>query len=334
MHTPPPLISEATPYAGLTPDVILDAIAALDLNPTGRFIPLNSYENRVYQVELENGSYVVVKFYRHARWSDATIQEEHEFALELAQQGIPVIAPQLFAGNTLLSFAGFRYAIYPRRGGRPPELDNPHVQEQMGRLLGRLHAVGRLKRFEHRLSLTVKHYGLVARSAIAESSFVPAHVQHNYFQVVDELLKVIEDQFTAIDARHIRLHGDFHPGNILWTDAGPHMVDLDDCCSGPAIQDLWMLLSGSRDDMRKQLRTILDGYETFMEFDYSEIRLIEALRGLRLIHYCGWLTRRWSDPAFPMHFPWFNTPRYWEEQLQILREQHETLVNDEPLKLE
>lgn len=333
MSTPPPHPTDLTPYAGLTPDIILDAIAHLDLVPSGRFIPLNSYENRVYQVELEDSQYIVVKFYRHGRWSDATIQEEHEFALELVQQGIPVIAPQTFAGKTLLAFSGFRYAVYPRRGGRPPELDNAHVQEQLGRMLGRMHAVGRVKQFVHRPVLTVANYGQVARDAIEQSGFVPTHVQHNYFQIVDELIKLIADRLDAIDAHRLRLHGDFHPGNVLWTDAGPHMVDLDDCCSGPAMQDLWMLLSGSRDDMRKQLRTILDGYETFTEFDYSEIRLIEALRGLRLIHYCGWLTRRWHDPAFPMHFPWFNTPRYWEEQLLILREQYETLLNDAPLKI-
>jgi Ser/Thr protein kinase RdoA (MazF antagonist) len=331
--TTPDTLAEFTPYAGLTPDVILDALAAVGLQPSGRFIALNSYENRVYQAELEGGEYVVLKFYRAGRWSDATIHEEHAFALELAAQGIPIIPPRDIAGETLLTHAGFRYAIFPRRGGRPPELENAAVQEQLGRLLGRLHAVGRLRRFEHRPVLNVANYGRVALEAIEHSGFVPPHVQHNYFFIAKELLTIIDDRMTAIDARNLRLHGDCHPGNLLWTDAGPHMVDLDDCCTGPAIQDLWMLLSGNREEMTRQLRTILDGYETFNEFDYSELRSIEALRGLRLIHYSGWLTRRWQDPAFPYHFPWFNTPRYWEEQVNILREQFETLQHEPPLKL-
>ncbi|MBI3560867.1 MAG: serine/threonine protein kinase [Gammaproteobacteria bacterium] len=323
----------ATPYAGLTPDVILDALSAMGLQPTGRFIALNSYENRVYQVELEAAGYSVVKFYRAGRWSDATILEEHGFALELAAQGIALIPPQVIGTQTLHVHAGFRYALYPRRGGRPPELEHAQVQEQLGRMLGRLHAVGRLQRFEHRPVLTVNNYARAALEVIQASGFVPGHVQHNYFQVAEALLRSIADRFEAIGAGTLRLHGDCHPGNILWTDAGPHMVDLDDCCTGPAMQDLWMLLSGTRDEMTKQLRTILDGYETFTDFDYSELRLIEAMRGLRLLHYSGWLTRRWQDPAFPLHFPWFNTARYWEEQVMILREQVETLENDLVLRV-
>lgn len=324
---------DLTPYAGLTPDVILDALATLGVQPSGRFIALNSYENRVYQIELDDGEYIVAKFYRNGRWSDATICEEHAFALELAEQGIPMIPPRVIDGKTLLTHAGFRYAIYSRRGGRPPELEHADVQEQLGRMLGRMHAIGRVQRFEHRPVLNVKNYGRFAVEAIEQSGFVPAHVRHNYFFIANELLTMMEDRFAAIDAQSLRLHGDCHPGNILWTDAGPHMVDLDDCCTGPAMQDLWMLLSGSRDDMTRQLRALIDGYETFHEFDYSEFRLIEALRGLRLIHYSGWLTRRWQDPAFPHHFPWFNTPSNWEEQVTILHEKFETLQHEPPLKL-
>lgn len=322
----------ATPYSQLTPDVILDCLENVGLRPSGRMLALNSYENRVYQIELDEGDYVVVKFYRAGRWSDDAIIEEHAFALELAAQTIPVIPPQEYHEQTLLHFNNYRFALFPRRGGRSPELDNLEHLEQLGRMLGRIHAVGRLRPFEHRLRLDVSSYGRAGLAAIQHSGFVPEYLKHNHTQVVTELLDQLDTLFTDYAPQYIRLHGDCHPGNILWTTHGPHIVDLDDCCMGPAIQDLWMLLSGTRPEMSLQLRTVLDGYELFCDFDYTEIRLLEALRALRLIHYSAWLTRRWHDPAFPMHFPWFNTPRYWEEQIMILREQLD-VVNAEPLRL-
>jgi len=316
-------ISTEAPYANLTPELILQALEQVGLQPTGSLLALNSYENRVYQAELEDRVFVVVKFYRPARWSDAAILEEHEFARELAEQEIPVITPMAFAGQTLLEYSGYRYAIYPRRGGRWPELDNKDNLKLLGRLLGRMHRVGRSKSFVHRETLSVQSRGRDALSFLQHSELLPAELQHNFTAAVEPLLDTIENQFSAVGASALRLHGDCHPGNILWTPDGPHFVDLDDCCSGPAMQDLWMLLSGTQDEMAAQLLVLLEGYETFSVFDYAEIQLIEALRGLRLIHYCAWLARRWHDPAFPHHFPWFNTPRYWEEQIITFREQLE-----------
>jgi len=309
-------VSSETPYAQLTPELILQALEQIGLQPTGSLLALNSYENRVYQAELEDRQFVVVKFYRPHRWTDAAILEEHEFALELAEQEIPVIPPMRFDHQTLLEFEGYRYAVYPRRGGRWPELDNKDNLQLLGRLLGRMHRVGRSKPFVHRERLSVQSRGRDALAFLQQSNLLPGELKHNFVAAVDPLLDVIENQFDAVGATTLRLHGDCHPGNILWTPNGPHFVDLDDCCTGPAIQDLWMLLSGSQDEMAAQLLVLLEGYETFSIFDYAEIQLIEPLRGLRLIHYCAWLARRW-------HFPWFNTPRYWEEQIVTFREQLE-----------
>lgn len=316
-------VSTEAPYARLTPELILQALEQVGLQPTGSLLALNSYENRVYQAELEDKLFVVVKFYRPQRWSDAAILEEHEFARELAEQEIPVITPMTFDGQTLLEFGGYRYAVYPRRGGRWPELDNKDNLQLLGRLLGRMHRVGRSNQFAHREQLTVQSRGRDALAFLQQSTLLPDELKHNFIAAVDPLLDVIETQFVAVGASSLRLHGDCHPGNILWTPNGPHFVDLDDCCTGPAMQDLWMLLSGTQDEMAGQLLVLLEGYETFSVFDYAEIQLIEALRGLRLIHYCAWLARRWNDPAFPHHFPWFNTPRYWEEQIVTFREQLE-----------
>jgi len=315
--------NSAAPYAGLTPEIILQALEQAGLQPNGSLLALNSYENRVYQAGLEDGAFVVVKFYRPGRWSDAAILEEHGFAMELAAQEIPVVTPMLFDGQTLLEYETFRYAVYPRRGGRWPELENKENLKLLGRLLGRIHQIGRSGRFIHRERLTVQLRGRDALAFLQQSELLPTELRHNFNAAVEPLLDVIENRFEAVAAQTLRLHGDCHPGNILWTPQGPHFVDLDDCCSGPAMQDLWMLLSGSQDEMAGQLLALLEGYETFSMFDYAEIQLIEPLRGLRLIHYCAWLARRWHDPAFPHHFPWFNTPRYWEEQIVTFREQLE-----------
>jgi len=226
-------------------------------------------------------------------------------------------------GYSLLEHGGNRFAIYPRRGGRWPELEDPQTLQQLGRLIGRIHAIGRTDKFEYRQRLTVENYGQVALDFLLENEFVPSEMLHNFQQAAQALLDQVQIMFEAISPGYLRIHGDFHPGNILSMDKNFHFVDLDDCCMGPAIQDLWMMLSGEQHEMAGQLKDILEGYETFSAFDYSEIALIEALRGLRLIYYCGWLARRWQDPAFPKHFPWFNTPRYWEEQMVTFREQLE-----------
>lgn len=313
------------PYEQLTPDCILDALEDVDFHPTGSLLALNSYENRVYQVSLEDGRFVIAKFYRPGRWSDAAILEEHTFSQELAGKDIPVVTPIAINNQTLFEFNQFRFAVFPRQGGRTPELEQPEILEQLGRFLGRLHAVGASKPFTDRPKLTVQNFGYDSLNFLLEHDFISPEVRTNYQHAAEEALQLVEQRYEAILPRNIRLHGDCHPGNLLWTDNGPHFVDLDDCRTGPAIQDLWMLLSGTNDEMCQQFRHILEGYETFFEFDLAELSLIEALRTLRILHYSAWLARRWDDPAFPQHFPWFDSPRYWEEQMITLREQIERL---------
>lgn len=328
-------LNHTTPYADLTPDRILDAIEQAGYTPSGSLLALNSYENRVYQVGLADGRFLVAKFYRPARWDNATIQEEHDFALELTAQDIPVVAPLPDEnGQTLRHYQGYRFALYPRRGGRAPELDDPEHLRWLGRLLGRMHSVGSLHTFQHRPNLDIQIFGVEAVAFVLEQGFVPTELTPNYRQACEVLLEQINTNFDIVGSyRRLRLHGDCHPGNILWTDSGPHFVDLDDCMNGPAVQDLWMLLSGNRDDMRRQLDVLQEGYSTFFDFDPAELILIEALRALRILHYSAWLARRWHDPAFPQAFPWFNTPRYWEDQLNTLREQAERLAAP-PLSLD
>lgn len=320
--------TDTTPYARLTPDLILDAMERFGLITSGHFQALNSYENRVYQIGLEDGRFVVAKFYRPGRWSDAAILEEHAFAGELVRQEIPMVAPLANEqGETLIYYEGYRYAVFPRHGGRWPELENEDNQLWLGRFIGRIHAVGSGGGFQARPRFTPRLFGRDNFEWLMESGFIPAELKHNYGQAAESVLQQVDAAFAELpDMRLIRLHGDCHPGNILWTEQGPHFVDLDDCMTGPAMQDLWMLLSGDARQMAGQLRNILEGYQEFADFDYRQIRLIEALRTLRLIHYSAWLARRWHDPAFLHHFPWFNTPRYWEEQLYTLREQQERLA--------
>jgi Ser/Thr protein kinase RdoA (MazF antagonist) len=321
------------PYSALTPEVVLDALEALGLRPDGRLLALSSYENRVYQVWLESDapagqSSLVVKFYRPGRWTDAQIDEEHAFARELAEREIPVVAPQHSS-----SFAGFRLAVYPRRGGRTPELGDPKTLEWIGRFMGRIHAVGSTRPFLVREALTPKNFGHDARAYLLQSNFVPADLLDAWKAVTAQALALVEACYQRCEAKPIRLHGDCHPGNILWTEDGPHFVDLDDARMGPAMQDLWMLLSGDRASMSRQLREVLKGYEQFMPFHRPELNLLEALRTLRLIHYSAWIARRWDDPAFPAAFPWFNTQRYWQDRILELREQI-ALMQEEPLAVD
>ena len=314
------------PYAALTPEVVLDAVSGAGLRPDGRLLALSSYENRVYQVWLEDDAAVVVKFYRPGRWSEAQIDEEHAFARELAEREIPVVAPAHKG-----SFSNFIFAVYPRRGGRTPELGDPKTLEWIGRFLGRIHAVGSTKKFSHREALTPQLFGHDARAHLLQSAFIPADLLDAWKAVTEQALQLVEACYArAGQIRMIRLHGDCHPGNILWTDDGPHFVDLDDSRMGPAVQDLWMLLSGDRAAMSVQLRDVLSGYEQFKDFPRHELHVLEALRTLRLIHYSAWIARRWDDPAFPAAFPWFNTQRYWQDRILELREQI-ALMQEEPL---
>jgi Ser/Thr protein kinase RdoA (MazF antagonist) len=313
-------------YAALTPEVVLDACEAAGSRPDGRLLPLNSYENRVYQVWLEDDTARVLKFYRPGRWSAGQIEEEHTFARELAEREIPVVAP-VHTGE----HGGFLFAVYPRRGGRTPNLDDPKALEWIGRFIGRIHAVGAVRPFELRPSLDVKTFGDEPRAYLLENDFVPADLLEAWKAVTEQALAAARRSFELTPAaRQIRLHGDCHPGNILWTGDGPHFVDLDDARMGPAMQDLWMLLSGDRAAMSIQLKAVLSGYEQFMAFDRRELNLLEALRTLRLIHYSAWIARRWDDPAFPAAFPWFNTQRYWQDRILELREQI-ALMEEEPV---
>lgn len=323
------------PYAGLTPDAMLDALQSVGLRGDGRMLGLNSYENRVYQIYIEEGAAgaesIVAKFYRPERWTDEQIAEEHAFVAELAERELPVVAATTIGGSTLHTFGGFRFAVYPRRGGRAPELEDRETLQWMGRFIGRIHAIGALTPFDTRPDLDIDSFGDEPRDWLLEHHFIPEDLQQAWTSAVDLALAGVENCYErAGDLTYLRLHGDCHAGNVLWTADGPHFVDFDDARMGPAIQDLWMLLSGKRTAMTKQLTDVLSGYEDFHAFDTRELHLVEALRTLRLIHYSAWIARRWGDPAFPAAFPWFNTQRYWQDRILELREQI-ALMDEPPL---
>ncbi len=321
------------PFAALTPDRILDALESLGLRCDGRLAALNSYENRVYQIGVEDGPALVAKFYRPRRWSDAQIIEEHEFVLALARAELPVVAPLACVRETTLHrFGELRFAVYPRRGGRAPEFDGEAVLEWMGRFIARIHAVGSTASFAHRPALDLKAFGEEPRAFLLAHDFVPADLLPAWESVVNLAIEGVRAAYAqAGRVKQIRLHGDCHAGNVLWSEDGPHFVDFDDARMGPAVQDLWMLLSGDRDSMQRQLAAVIRGYRQFRDFDACELSLVEALRTLRLIHYSAWLARRWSDPAFPAAFPWFNTQRYWQDRILELREQL-ALMEEPPLE--
>jgi Ser/Thr protein kinase RdoA (MazF antagonist) len=319
------------PYEGLTPDAVLDALERIGLRGDGRLLALNSYENRVYQVYRDDAPPVVVKFYRPARWSDGQIGEEHALVATLAEREIPAVAALAIGGATLHAHAGFRFAVYPKCGGRAPELDDPKTLEWLGRFLGRIHAVGAIEPFRRRPALDVGTFGDAPRQWLLAHDFVPPDLLPAWESITAQALAGVRRCYErAGSPALLRLHGDCHAGNVLWTDDGPHFVDFDDARTGPAVQDLWMLLSGDRADMTRQLSAVLDGYEDFAEFDRRELHLVEALRTLRLIHYSAWLAQRWDDPAFPAAFPWFNTQRYWQDRILELREQV-GLLDEAPL---
>jgi Ser/Thr protein kinase RdoA (MazF antagonist) len=313
---------DTTPFAGLSPDLVLDAVESLGLLTDGRLLALNSYENRVYQVGLDDNPPVIVKFYRPGRWSDAAILEEHSFTQELADREIPAVAPAGIDGSTLHEHGGFRFSVTPRRGGRAPELGDPDVLEWIGRFIGRIHAVGETRPFRERPTLDIASFGEEPRELLLTNGWIPPDLEDAYRSVSEHALAGVHHCFErAGEIRPLRLHGDCHVGNMLWTDAGPHFVDFDDTRMGPAVQDLWMLLSGERAEMTAQLGHVLAGYEDFRTLDLRELHLVEALRTLRLLHYSAWIARRWNDPAFPAAFTWFDTQRYWQDRVLELREQ-------------
>lgn len=337
------------PYQLLTPDVILDALASVHLFADGQQMALSSYENRVYQMRLEDASMVVVKFYRPDRWTQAQILEEHAFAQELTTAEIPVVGPLTLHGSTLHHYAGFHFSVSPWRGGRQPELDDTEVLEWVGRFLARIHTTGGTRPFNCRPALNLQTFGEEPMQWLLNHNKVPLDVQSTWERSCRKALDLIASfpyfsgdrgtihHITQAEGEagigHIRLHGDCHPGNILWTPLdlpaarmpGPHFVDLDDARSGPAVQDLWMLISGDRQQQTRQLGALVDGYEQFRPFDRRELALIEPLRTLRMIHYSAWLARRWDDPTFPIHFPWFGTSDYWQGQVQMLEDQIEAM---------
>lgn len=321
-------------FAGLTPELVLDAVESSGMRSDGRMLALNSYENRVYQIGIEDAAPVIAKFYRPLRWSDAAIQEEHAFVRELRTHEIPVIAAlQTENGDSLRHYQGFRFALFDRQSGRAPETGDRATLEWLGRFIGRIHAVGATASYKDRPALSIQTFGLEPRAWLLGHDFIPADLLAAYTSVSQQALDCIRRCYDrAGDIQPIRLHGDCHLGNVLWLEsgpqAGPHFVDFDDSRMGPGIQDLWMLLSGDRADMQRQLTDILAGYEDFFEFDSRQLYLIEALRTLRLIHYSAWLAQRWHDPAFPAAFPWFNSQRYWQDRILELREQ--VALMDEP----
>lgn len=313
--------ASATPYYRLDPETVLRAVESAGLISDGRLLALNSYENRVYQVGIEDATPIVAKFYRPGRWSDAQILEEHSFTLELEDAEIPIVGPLTIDGRTLHEHEGFRFAVFPRRGGRAPELDDKDTLTWLGRFIGRIHVIGRVEPFRNRPKLDIETYGVESIDTLTEGQWIPPHLETPFGSLAGDLMAQVKACFArAVGVRNIRLHGDCHPGNILWRD-GPIFVDMDDCRSGPAIQDLWMLLSGDRADMSLQLGWILEGYTQFSEFNYAELHLVEGLRTLRMLHHAAWLARRWEDPAFPIAFPWFDESRYWEDLILGLREQ-------------
>lgn len=321
--------SQAHPFARLDPQAVLEAVESVGLYGDGRLLALNSYENRVYQVGLEEGAPVVVKFYRPQRWTDEAILEEHAFVAELAEREIPVVPASSIDGRTLHSFAGYRFSVFPRRGGRAPELGDSATLEWLGRFIGRIHAVGATRPYTQRPEINPQTFGREPFDFLRSRGFIPPELATTYASVVEQALEGVARCYErAGELPSLRLHGDCHGGNVLWTPDGPHFVDFDDSRMGPAVQDLWMLLSGERHEMVGQMADVLAGYEDFCEFHPRQLYLVEALRTLRLIHYSAWLAMRWDDPAFPAAFPWFNTQRYWQDRILELREQ--VALMDEP----
>lgn len=322
----------ALAYANLQPEHILDALESLSFRCDGRFLALNSYENRVYQVGIEDGAPVVAKFYRPGRWSDEAIFEEHDFTRELNDAELPVVAALELSGQTLHFSGPFRFAVFPCHGGRAPDLDNLDLLRQLGRLVARIHLIGETHDFTHRPTIDIDSYGISSCEYLLEHDFIPDELHPAYESVAELVFTGIDECYSRAGAfRQFRLHADFHPGNVLVAGEQLHIVDLDDTRRGPAIQDLWMFLSGDQNEQAPQLDALLSGYEEFRRFDARELHLVEALRSLRIMHYSAWIARRWEDPAFQIAFPWFDSRRYWDEHVLALREQV-ALMQEPPLQ--
>ena len=314
------------PFSTLTPDFIMDAIEAQGYLCDGRNLALNSYENRVYQIGIEDAQPIIAKFYRPERWNDEQILEEHALCYEMVDQELPVVAPLLNSDNqSLFEYNGFRISLFERKGGYAPELDYKDNLTVLGRLLARMHLIGAREKFTHRPTITLQNFGYESVNFISQN-FIPRELKTAYDTLAEDVLKQLNQVLSQTsNINYLRVHGDCHAGNMLWRDDNPHFVDFDDARMAPAIQDIWMLLSGDREQQGIQLSKILDGYEQFREFDLAECHLIEVFRTLRILYYSAWLARRWDDPAFPHSFPWFNSSRYWEDHILELREQFSAL---------
>lgn len=315
------MIDQQTPFSQLTPDFVLDAVESIGVLTDARIVTLNSYENRVYQVGIEDGEPIIAKFYRPNRWREEQILEEHDFSFALEEADVPVVAPLKIQGETLFHYQGYRFSLFPRRGGRAPELDDDDTLYVMGQYMGRLHSVALAQPFTQRPTLDVQSFGIESREYLLAQNCVPASMREAYESVTEQLLDKVAARLQQVSADMIRLHGDCHPGNILWRDDKPNFVDLDDARMGPRVQDVWMLLSGEPERQRVQLSNFIEGYDMFNSFPLKELALIESLRVLRQMHYAAWLARRWNDPAFPLHFPWFASDHYWAQHITGLREQ-------------
>ena len=322
-------VSSEFQFADLTPDLILNALESIGVYAESGLLALNSYENRVYQFIDDNRQRWVVKFYRPQRWTDGQIQEEHDFATELKAGEIPVVAPSSIGACTLHHFSGYRFALFASVGGRQFEVDNLDQLEQVGRYLGRIHRLSSARDFESRPAFSTTAYLHQPLQTLQHSNLVPSSLETPFYTVLEHVIKATEKAYHSTP--YIRLHGDCHPSNILWRD-GPSILDLDDCRMGPAIQDLWMMLSGERQQQMIQLDTLVEAYEEFHCFDSTQLDLIEPLRAMRIVHYMAWLANRWGDAAFPRAFPWFATDKYWEQQILSLKEQLAAL-DEAPLKL-
>jgi len=316
-------------YDQLTPDTVLNAIddvmAASGQMTSGHLLALNSYENRVYQVGMEDSAPLVAKFYRPDRWSDQAIYQEHDFCLAAKEDELPVIAPIQLDGETLFHYQGFRFALYPRQGGQSELIERSEDFEQMGRLLARLHQTANACEAHLRPEMTPATFAVANRTFLLENHWIPDSLIPAYESVSRDVIEQVEHVWRTHQPSLKLVHGDLHSGNLIWYQQQPIMLDLDDCARAPRIQDIWMMLHGERDQMQSQLADVAKGYEMFLPFPSHELPLIEALRTMRLINYSAWLAKRWEDPAFPMAFPWFNTERYWSEQILTLREQMSAL---------
>ena len=308
-------------YQSLTPEMQLDALASIGIYPLTGLIALNSYENRVYLFTDETEQRYVVKFYRTDRWTDFQRQEEHDFCHHLKDHDVAISAPVIIEGKSLFHFAGFAFALFESLSARTMETDNIDFLYDVGVAMGKLHSNSAQTTLIHRDNLDVDTMISTPLIEFKKSLNIPRFIKDTLFPVIEELTLKIENILQAQSYRKIALHGDAHPSNILNVDNSPYFVDFDDCKTGPAVQDLWMFLSGSEQEQRLQLNMLLDGYQEEFEFDIKELALIEALRSLRIINYVIWIDIRWSDPAFKSAFPWFTTDQYWKDLLQSLQQQ-------------